>query len=42
MFTKPGDVHYTPAASAKLAEQVAAKIAGEVKGIKTPPTPAKP
>ena len=42
MFTKPGDVHYTPAASAKLAEQVAAKIAGEVKEMKTPPNPAKP
>ena len=26
MFTKPGDVHYTPKGSAKLAEQVLIKI----------------
>ena len=26
MFTRPGDVHYTPAGSKKLAEQVVTKI----------------
>lgn len=28
MFIKPGDVHFTPAGSSKLAEQVVAKISG--------------